>query len=573
MTGRPWAPLHHNSKRVKGLEPSTSTLARLRSTTELHPQTMHPINSRCRARDHNTFNGTGKAPCEYNTAVRNTTLIVALALSCSASADISLPSVFSDHMVLQRDMPVAVWGSAAANQPVRVEAIDAKGTCVVGATATADPAGRFSVRLASMTATSDPLVLRVTCAGESIERRDVLVGEVWLCGGQSNMEWAVGGSDGRDALAQSLPSTVRCFRAPHEMAAHPQGDQLAQWAVADPQTTMGFTAIGSFFAAKVGSSLGVPIGILSINWGGSPAEPWTPADLAQKHPMFAATVAQQQSAGAAFEAQAPAQLEGTQSSSPPATAPAAPTHPLAQWTSFGSMWNAMMAPVVPYSIRGALWYQGESNADRAAQYRELLPLMIQSWRAKWGEGDFPFGIVQLAGFRAASDNPVEGVWSDLRDAQLNTAQVVPNCGMAVAIDVGDADDIHPRNKAAVADRLAAWALSQVYGKGGEWCGPLYRSSEVRGSTVVLSFDHAEGLAGARGASVGGFAIAGNDGKFCWGDAKMEGSTLVVSSSQVAAPVAVRYAWSSNPTRANLVNAAGFPASPFATDRPKTMPVR
>ena len=678
-------------------------------------------------------------------------VIVAISLPTIARADIALPSVFADHMVLQRDIAVPVWGRVKAGQMVDVSIVDGSGEVISSVQAKSGDDGKFMARLPAMSACKNPLTMKISAAGESAQRVDVVVGEVWLCGGQSNMEWNVGGSTGGSAFAQTLPSTVRCFTPPHEMAAHPMEDLPTQWVVSTPQAALGFTAIGSWFAAKVGTTLDVPVGILSINWGGTRAEPWTPSDLALSHPMFATAATAQQSAGAAFEKMSPAEMQaamagethayqdaidaywkafqmsesgfasqwatepmdaahgwragqvpgvfgtvaGTESlakfdgaswwrrtitvpnswagrdaklllgsieesdivwingtevgrttglwqaprtySVPSAAlhagvneiavlivdtfgaggftgksdgmllqltstdgvpaadakpiaiagewqwkqglpstvqAPVAPkalSHPQAQWAAFGSMWNAMMSPVVPYAIRGALWYQGEANAGEADQYRELLPLMIRSWRAKWGQGDFPFGIVQLAAFRAASENPVEGEWSALRDAQSNTARVVSNCGLAVAIDIGDAGDIHPRNKKAVADRLAAWALSQVYARGGEWSGPLYQSSLVQGAKMVISFDHAEGLAGASGAPVNGFAIAGADGKFEWADAKVEGSTVIVSSPKVPTPTTVRYAWSSNPVRANLVNSAGFPAPPFATDMPETKP--
>ena len=674
-----------------------------------------------------------------------------ITLTATARADITLPSVISDHMVLQRDMVVPIWGRAKAGQMVEVSIVDASGKVINSVQAKSGDDGKFMARLPAMNACKNPLMMKIACAGESVQRSDVLVGEVWLCGGQSNMEWNVQGSTGGDALAQRLPSTVRCFTPAHEMSAHPEEDLPTNWVVATPQNALGFTAIGSWFAAKVGSTLDVPVGILSINWGGTRAEPWTPADIALTHPMFTASVADQQRAGATFEQMSSAQMQklmegqasayqdaitaywktfqlnesgfanhwatesadvahswraaqvpgvfgtvaGTESladfdgaswwrrtftlpnswagrdaklflgpidesdivwingtevgrttglwqaprtySVPSATLhagvneiavlivdtqgaggftgkaeamemtlvstagvgaadtnpialagewqwkrgststvqapnpPQAPSHPQAQWASFGSMWNAMMAPVVPFAIRGALWYQGESNAGEADQYRELLPLMIRAWRTKWNEGDFPFGIVQLAGFLEASDNPVEGEWSALRDAQSNTARVVPHCGLAVAIDVGDANDIHPRNKKAVADRLAAWALAQVYARGGEFSGPLYQSSSVQGAKMIIAFDHADGLAGANGAPVGGFAIAGSDGKFEWADAKIDGSTVILSSPKVQTPASVRYAWSCNPVRANLVNSAGFPAPPFATDIPETKP--
>ena len=677
--------------------------------------------------------------------------ILAITLPTIARADITLPSVIADHMVLQRDMVVPVWGRAKAGQMVDVSIVDGSGKVINSVQAKSGDDGKFMARLPAMSACKNPLMMKVACAGESVQCSDVLVGEVWLCGGQSNMEWKVQGSIGGDTLAQTLPATVRCFTPDRRMSAHPEADLPTKWIVSTAESAQGFTAVGAWFAAKVGSTLDVPVGILSINWGGTRAEPWTPADIALTNPMFAAIVAEQQKAGATFEHMSPAQMQtlideqtrayqeaisaywknlqlkesgfanhwetepadaahtwraaqvpgvfgtvaGTESladfdgatwwrrtitlpnswagrdaklllgpidesdivwingievgrttgfwqaprtySVPGATlhagvneiavlivdtqgaggfsgkaqgmemnlattdgvsatdansialagewqwkrgststvhapnAPQGPTHPQAQSGSFGSMWNAMMAPVVPFAIRGALWYQGESNAGEADQYRELLPLMIRAWRAKWNEGNFPFGIVQLAGFRAASDDPVEGEWSALRDAQSNTVRVVPHCGLAVAIDVGDANDIHPRNKKTVADRLAAWALSQVYARGGEFSGPLYQSSSVQGAKMIVTFDHATGLAGANGAPVGGFAIAGSDGKFEWADAKIEGSTVILSSSKVQAPTTVRYAWSSNPVRANLVNSSGFPAPPFATDMPQTKP--
>ncbi|MSR44973.1 MAG: hypothetical protein EXS15_06425 [Phycisphaerales bacterium] len=681
------------------------------------------------------------------------TILAAAFLASTAQAQLSLPSVFSDHMVLQRGIQLPVWGRAPAGQSVRIELLDAVGASRAAATAQVGIDGRWRTQLPSLTASATPLTLRVTCGSESIVRGDVLVGEVWLCCGQSNMEMSVAASDDGAQFAASLPSTVRCFTAPHEMAPSPRDDQSAQWVVATSQTAGHFTAVGAWFAARLQSSLDVPIGLLSINWGGSPAEAWTPANCVGKHPTFASAVAAQQAQGAAFEQRSPSDVKvaaeqasraydaaigaywealqtkdpgfqqqwqrGTADSSSgwsvgqvpgahgaalgteslakfdggtwwrrsvtlpqswvgrdlklslgpiddsdvawvngtevgrttglhaaarnylvPAAAvragsndvtvfvldtggaggmygtidqlviaPSAPTgltgadvkpvslagewrwkrglegggdfaptsvttaavNPLATWNAFGSMWNAMMAPIATYGVRGAIWYQGESNADRAAQYRELLPLMIRAWRESWRQGDFPFGIVQLAAFHAASENPVEGVWSDLRDAQLNTMRVVPKCGLAVTLDVGDANDIHPRNKKAVGERLAGWALAQVYGKGGEWSGPIFKSATTRGATMVIEFDHADGLSALGGAAVGGFAIAGADGKFEWATATIQGSTVVVSNEKVRNPTTVRYAWSCNPVRANLINGAGLPASPFATDRPTTIP--
>lgn len=445
---------------------------------------------------------------------------------------VSLPRVFGDHMVLQRDRSFFVWGAARALATVRVELMDASGSIRASGQSVVGADGRFKVQMPALASERTPLRLRVECAGSRTERHDVLVGDVWICGGQSNMEWSCGSSDGASEIAMELPIDVRCFTVPHLMDASERTDVDARWVVAGKEATPAFTAVGSWFALKIEREVGVPLGLLSVNWGGSPAESWTPRAALAAEPLLSA---------------------------------AAATPASADWGAYGSMWNGMMAPLAGYAVRGALWYQGESNADRADKYAVLLSTMIRGWRRAWGQGAFPFGIVQLAGFRAASDNPVEGEWSMLRDAQLQVSREVPACGLAVTIDVGDAADIHPRNKRAVGERLAAWALADVYGRGGARGGPLLRLSEVRGDEMVLSFDQADGLTVRGGGALGGFAIAGEEGAFEWADARIEGTQVIVRASAIPNPRRVRYGWSSNPVRANLVNGAGLPASPFATD--------
>jgi sialate O-acetylesterase len=224
----------------------------------------------------------------------------------------------------------------------------------------------------------------------------------------------------------------------------------------------------------------------------------------------------------------------------------------------------MIAPLIPYSVRGAIWYQGESNASRASQYRRLFPAMIQNWRQDWRQGDFPFLFVQLANYMAARPEPSDSAWAELREAQLMTL-TLPNTGMAVIIDIGDANDIHPRNKQDVGKRLALWALAKTYSKDIVYSGPIYKSMRVEGGKIVLSFDHVGGGLLAGGSMLlKGFAIACADRKFIWADAKIEGNTMVVSSDKITEPVAVRYAWADNPA-CNLYNKEGLPASPFRTD--------
>ncbi|HEY0868204.1 MAG TPA: sialate O-acetylesterase, partial [Fimbriimonas sp.] len=242
-------------------------------------------------------------------------------------------------------------------------------------------------------------------------------------------------------------------------------------------------------------------------------------------------------------------------------APQTPFGPGEGWVP-GGLYNGMIAPLIPYGIRGAIWYQGESNAGRAYQYRELFPLMIQDWRKRWGH-DFPFYFVQLANFMARNEGPVESAWAELREAQTMTLKL-PNTGMATIIDIGEANDIHPRNKSDVGRRLALWALAKDYGKRIEYSGPLYRSLKAVGSEARIAFDHAKGLKSSDGRPIAGFSIAGEDRKFVWANARISGDTVIVSSPQVPKPVAVRYGWSDNPD-VNLVNGAGLPASPFRTD--------
>jgi sialate O-acetylesterase len=287
--------------------------------------------------------------------------------------------------------------------------------------------------------------------------------------------------------------------------------------------------------------LGIPVGLIHSSWGGTLAEAWTSAEGLAPLSDFTEPLAR-------FRA-AVERKTGSASNNPNVTT---------------VLYNGMIAPLLPFAIKGVIWYQGESNAGRAAQYRRLLPAMITDWRTRFGVGDFPFYIVQLAAFQATNPQPRDNEWAELREAQALTAKTLRNCGLAVAIDIGDAADIHPKDKLNVGHRLALNALAKTYGRKVEWSGPWYRSMKMSGDKVRLKFDHADGGLVAKGGKLTGFAVAGEDRKFVWADAEIEGDAVLVSSPSVPKPVAVRYAWDTNPV-CSLFNQTGLPAVPFRTD--------
>ena len=652
-------------------------------------------------------------------------------------AEVTLPAVFGDHAVLQRDVPLPVWGRAQPGERVEVLLADAAGAAVARGSATADAAGAWQTRLPALPARTLPLTLTVSgsAGGAPFRSTDLLVGEVWICGGQSNMEWPLGAAmDAAKEVAAGDHPRIRCIKAPHRLAGSPRFTIDARWSVASRDSVGGFTAVGWFFARAIEERLDVPVGLVSVNWGGTHIQPWIPLGALARHPAFAAEAARMVAERAAFQRagdhdravegwengeawgalcdeywcwyaardplwQAEAWKPGSPRSAwsacrvpgalpelgstdglvwvrrtvtlPPewaghdlevslgsiddsdttwwngrtigrvtcqpgtprryavprdavqagenevlvalvddagsgglmgdaasfwvrpagvdgaaplplsgewllhagtprsAEAPRPPTPPAAQrdpaltFRAWGAMYDGMVAPFVPYAARGVIWYQGESNEDDAAGYAQLLPLLVQSWREAWGS-QLAFGIVQLAAFRGESQEPVEGLWPAIREVQRRTAAEVPGCGLAVAVDVGDAGDIHPRNKQAVGRRLAAWAAARVYQQEGEWSGPILRAAERRGDSVRLTFDHASGLATRDGAPPRGFALAGPDGRFAWAEGVIEDGAVILRAAGVTEPAAVVYAWQDNPARANLVNAAGLPASPFRT---------
>jgi sialate O-acetylesterase len=658
------------------------------------------------------------------------------ASSGATGAELRLAAVFSDHMILQRDRPVPVWGWARAGASVAVEFAGQKKAAV------ADAAGKWQVKLDPLPASAEPRTLVVT-GGQVLTRSDVLVGDVWLASGQSNMEWILVSTTGAEAeIAQSANPLLRHFLVKKNATEKPLADTEGQWVAASPQTSGGFTAAGYYFAKKLQTELKVPVGLVHASWGGTHSEAWTSGEAIDTVPDLKAArerlwtaIKDSQTGKKAFvdglgiwlkengredrpvaDAAAYAGLDVSTEGWLPVKVPGvvqAPGLPQAgavwlrkevnltktganlaltipldgydsvYWngqilkqityhdfpgagfvrrhgpysilpgalkvgrnilairlyepvdpakftgvpyaglTALGGNWlakaeyefpaltaekiaaaprppaivtdpqnvpaalfNGMIAPVRPYAIKGVIWYQGESNAGRANQYRIAFPLLITDWRHLWNQGDFSFYFCQLANYMAKKSVPGDSAWAELREAQSLTLKL-PHTGQAVLIDIGESEDIHPRNKQDAGERLALNALAQDFGKAIPFSGPVYDAMKVEAGKVVLTFKHTDGGLVAKplpatyivksqsqetaplvrnrpDSHLEGFAICGEDKKWVWADAKIDGDKVVVWSNQVTAPVAVRYAWAENPT-CNLYNGAGLPASPFRTD--------
>lgn len=490
------------------------------------------------------------------TALVGMCLLVALAASPLA-ADVKLPSVIGDHMVLQQGMPVPIWGTADTGEEVTVTLGDQKKSAAAGAD------GRWMVRFEPLKAEQGPL--EMTVAGKNrLSVSDILVGEVWICSGQSNMQWPVVRSKNADReIAEADYPRIRLFSVPRTVADKPQADTEARWEACAPTAIPEFSAVGYFFGRDLHKELKVPVGLIHTSWGGTPAESWTEQAVLEGEPDFRPILDRWeqnvQKYAKALEdwqkAAEKARAEGKPEPKKPADPNASPWKP-------AGLYNAMIAPLAPFAARGAIWYQGESNAPRAYQYRKLLPAMIKCWRDAWGQDQFAFLIVSLANFQAVKDEPGDDDWAELREAQAMTA-AQPGNGLAITIDVGEANDIHPKDKQTVGRRLMLQALKVAYGKDVVASGPVYESMQIEGDKVRIKFKNAAGLV-AKGSVPTGFAVAGEDRKWQWAHADIEDDTVVVWSPRVPAPKAVRYAWAHNPI-CNLYNAAGLPAEPFRTD--------
>ena len=634
-------------------------------------------------------------------------------LSAASDGSLSMPAVFGDHMVLQRESTAPFWGKAAPGETISLSASWTE----TQVSTTADGNGDWHTELPTPAAGGP---YEVTVQGsDSLRFADVLIGEVWICSGQSNMEFPMAATDrAADDLAAAEHARIRIFDVGHRVAQQPVFEVEGHWAACTPQSIANFSAVAYFFGQDLEAALDVPIGLIGTNWGGTPAESWTsregiaplhdfdavlaridesaregsqeksladrqaewwrglegadpgyrgawmrpgwntedwseapvpgyfrdaglgdfdgclwyrrvfdlPADWSDPElvlelgpiddmdivwlngepvgstkrfglwqspreyhfPSRLAHVGRNElvvcvvdtggagSLGVAGGAPTPMRLrragvpegagvalEGNWHLKQGAPMSAIGAYPSGTWfnqNSATSLYNGMLAPLIPYSIRGAIWYQGESNRDRHAQYRVLFPAMIQDWRAHWGRGDFPFYFVQIAPFQYGGDS---GQAALLREAQTMTLSLA-NTGMAVTMDVGNPLDIHPRDKHTVGHRLALWALSQTYGQEQPHSGPLYERMQREGQGLRLHFRHVAGHLVARGGPLTHFTLAGADRVFHQAEARIDGETVFVQSAEVPEPVALRYAWGAA-DEPNLANAAGLPAPSFRTD--------
>jgi sialate O-acetylesterase len=531
--------------------------------------------------------------------------IIGLWSPALAMADVKVASIFGDNMVLQRHAPVPVWGAASPGEEIYVtfEQKTADGKREEGKSVIADENGKWMVKIGPFTSGGEPGTLTIKGAEKkdpkdgknALTFKNVLIGEVWICSGQSNMQWEMYRStlEPEKNISEASHPQIRLFHVPRQALAAPRSDIVApkreakapfvnidaKWVECSPDHVRDFSAVAYFFGRELSRHLQVPIGLINTSYGGTPAEAWTSREalLAKenlKHYVESLDASiknyDPEKAKAAYEtAMEKWKKDAEAAKAKKLPIPKQPTlqgRPGTSPNNPSGLYNAMIAPLVPFAIQGAIWYQGESNNGKAFEYRELFPTMIEDWRARWGK-EFPFLFVQLAPYWNGNS---EGVtYAELRDAQLNTAKVLKNTAMAVITDYGDEKDIHPKQKQPVGERLALAAKALAYGEKTVYSGPVYKAKKVEGDKVILSFDHLGGGLMATGDKLTGFAIADEKGDFVDADAKIVGDTVVVSSPKVAKPTDARYGWKNFMT-VNLFNKEGLPATPFRTDdRPYT----
>ncbi|MEP6900714.1 MAG: sialate O-acetylesterase [Actinomycetota bacterium] len=513
--------------------------------------------------------------------------ILILATLCLSAetllSQVKLPPHFSDHMVLQRNMKVPVWGTANPGESVTVTFAGQKKKVKAGLD------GKWRIDLAPMPASAVSRTMTVSdgAQNQKVMFGDVLVGEVWLCSGQSNMDFTVAktekyyfagvNNEAAEVAAANYP-LIRRFTGNWKRSYEPKSEVEGTWKITNPENVREFSAIGYFFARDLQKEIKVPIGIITLTFGASTAQSWIRREALEANPELKPLLDKFDTEKKAYETDkainekyqealkkweadvATAKADGK-------TAPRKPRNPdpVDDQHNPTVMFNGMIAPMRPFAIRGVLWYQGESITGAKELFPKFNRTLITDWRKLWGEGEFPFYLVQLAANKDPKTEPGESSIALVREMQTESL-ALPNTEMAVTIDIGDAKDVHPHNKQDLGNRLAKIALAKIYGRKIEYSGPVYESMKIEGNAIRLKFSHADGGLIAKTGALKYFAIAGADRKFVWADAKIEGDTVIVSSSSVSTPIAVRYAWADNPEGCNLYNAAGLPAVPFRTDK-------
>lgn len=498
-------------------------------------------------------------------------LFVFITLHVDVSAIVRLPSIFNDNMVLQQNAIINLWGSASPLEHIVVEFNNQIAEC------DASPEGKWKVELPPIK-TGGPFELIIK-GNNTIKLKNILIGEVWLCSGQSNMEFPLKKTnDAEKEIAQADFSSIRIFIVKRNAASSPQEDCKGEWVVCSPKTIGDFSGVGYYFGENLHKELNVPIGLIQSTWGGSPAEAWMSNDVLESDPDFKPILERWDKQMKKY----PEVLEkynrnkksllkqwiidstdAINKGMAPPSKPNTPQGPGSRNTPSG-LYNGMLYPLVPLSFKGVIWYQGEANAGRAYQYRKLFPAMIKNWRDLWKAGDFPFYFVQLPNLNRQPE-PSKSGWTELREAQLITLTVI-NTGMAVTIDIGDPINLHPTNKSDVGYRLSLIALNKDYGQTDiSFSGPIYHSCNKFENKIYINFKPTgNGLVAKDGSALKGFTIASDDKKFVAASAKIEGDQVIVWSDQIKNPAAVRYAWADNPI-CNLYNSTNLPASPFRTD--------
>ena len=508
------------------------------------------------------------------------TLLIALLVAGSAltsRAEVRLHNLFTDHMVLQQGTTVPVWGWGDDGDKVTVEFAGQKDSTTV-------KNGKWMAKLKNLKP-GVPAVLKVSATHDGkntmVQINDVLVGEVWIASGQSNMEWPLRSSfNSTNDIAGSANANLRLFTVPKLKLDAPTNNVNARWLECEPKNVPGFSAVAYYFARDLQKALGVPVGVIHTSWGGSPAEVWIREEMMAADKDYKRDILDTYAASHERWLKSVEQWKAEKAQAEKDGKPFTKRQPFSDWKP-AELYNGMIANIIPYAVQGSIWYQGESNAGRAWQYRRLFADMIRNWRTDW-DRDFTFLEVQLAPYdqsrkrslEAITATPVESNWAELREAQLLATKNLKKVGMAVITDVGDKDDIHPTKKEPVGARLALLARKISYGEKIVADGPEFDSVKFKDGKAVLSFKNVGSGLEARGGELTGFAIAGADKKFVWATAKIEGDKIVVSNPAVMEPAAVRFGWSDFPV-VNFFNKNGLPATPFRTDdwemitRPRT----